>query len=123
MGDGAQQARRPERGRASEEHPLAPDDVAEAPGGDQGRREGEQVGGDRPFDLRPAGVQVALERRQRDVDDRPVDEVHERGDDHHDGRRPAAGVERGRVRRKTLGDSSSLCIRITWHIKILGNPR
>ena len=47
--------------------------------------------GHHPFQLGSAGVQVTADGRERHVDDRHVDHVHERPDDHNDRGEPAAG--------------------------------
>ena len=48
--------------------------------------------GHHPLQLGGAGVQVTADGRQRHVDDRHVDHVHQRPDDHDDRGEPAAGV-------------------------------
>jgi len=66
------------------EHPLAADQVAEAPGQHQQASEGDQVGVDDPGELRLREVQVGLYRRQRHVHDRRVEDDHEEARADHD---------------------------------------
>ena len=98
------QARQPEQPGAEKEQALVPEQVAEVPGDDERRRERQHVPGHHPFQLRGVGVQVTTDGRQRHVDDRHVDHVHERSDDHDDRGQPAPGVT-GR-RGLTAGDGN-----------------
>jgi hypothetical protein len=52
--------------------------VGEGAGGEDERRERDRVRVDHPLEPRQARVETTLDRRQRDVDDRDVDEEHER---------------------------------------------
>ncbi len=81
---------------ADEEHLLLADDVAIAAEGQKPEREGEDEAGDDPFDIGRAGAHVMLQRRQRDIDDGDVEQVHEacHQDDGHG--RPALLI--GRIR-------------------------
>ena len=66
-----------QRGTDDEDPPMAVH-VAEAPTDDQQRRERERVTGDHPLDAREIGVEVAQDRRDRDVQDRAVQDDDER---------------------------------------------
>jgi hypothetical protein len=81
-----------EAGHADQEQALAPERVAEPPAGDQDQRVGERVPGQGPLHVRIAGVQVALDGRDRDVDDGHVEEVHESGQQQDDQGQPAPRV-------------------------------
>jgi hypothetical protein len=96
LGQPAGEAGHAEQRDPAEEDALAPELVAEAAGDDQRRREGEHVGGDDPLELGPARPQVAADRRQGDVHDREVDQVHHRGADHHGGGEPSPRIGVGR---------------------------
>ena len=78
---------------ADEEEEPAAVAVGERAGGQDQRCERERVGVDHPLQPGQARVQVALDVRQRDVDDRDVEQEHERrradGDE-----RPAAVATR-----------------------------
>ena len=88
---------------AEHEVALATDDAADEARNRQDDAVGDEVGGQRP-----GGVVVACryrprDMRQRDVDDRGVENLHERGDGDHDrdqprvGLRPPGGVGTGRL--------------------------
>jgi hypothetical protein len=77
LGDPDGEARGAEGGDPEEEDALAYEDVPEASRDDQRRREGEHVGGHHPLQLRAARLEIALDRRQRHVHDRDVDQIHE----------------------------------------------
>ncbi|MGC0341260.1 hypothetical protein RKD20_006294 [Streptomyces sp. SLBN-8D4] len=101
--DTAQQRGDGEGGHAGQEDTLASEDVTEPAAEDQQGGEGEHVRRDDPLDLGVVGVQVALDARDGDVDDRRVDQVHESGDQ-DDGEGQAAlrvgcGATRGFLRR------------------------
>ena len=71
-----------ERGRreedeAGEEHALAPDQVAGAPAEQEEAAEEQRVGVDDPLQARLGEAEVGLDRRQRDVHDRRVEDHHE----------------------------------------------
>ena len=70
-----------EDGQSREQHALAPDAVAEIPGREHERGEHQVVGVDDPLQLRRRGVEVAHQRRQRDVDDRRVQVDREGGEE------------------------------------------
>jgi hypothetical protein len=73
-----------EPGHADQEQPLATERVAQPAAGDQHERVGEGVAGQRPLHVRIAGVQVPLDRRDRDIDYGYVKQVHEGGQQQHD---------------------------------------
>ena len=66
--------------------------VAEAAHREQQAREHERVRVDHPLELAVAGVEVANERRDRDVEDRVVEHDHEQAQAEHDEDPPAAAV-------------------------------
>ena len=84
VGQPAGDARQAEHAEAREQHPLAPEAVAEAPRGEYRSGEQQVVGVDDPLQLRVRGVQLAHERRQRDVDDRGVQVDRERSQQERD---------------------------------------
>ena len=69
---------------------FAAEEVAERAADEDQRAEREQVGVDDPLLEREAAAEVALDRRQRDVDDRRVDEHDRRPEDAGDERQPLA---------------------------------
>ena len=73
-----------------QERQPAAEDVAEAPAGHQQDRERQRVAVDRPLEAREARAEVALDRRQRDVDDRVVEHDHEQREAHRAERPPLA---------------------------------
>ena len=95
LGETGGEARGAEERDPDQEDALAPEHVAEAAGDDQGRREGEHVRGHDPLQLRAAGLEIALDRRQGDVHDRDVDHVHQHRTDHHDRSQPALRIRLG----------------------------
>ena len=64
---------RSEDAEPREQHPLAADAVAEAPGSKDKRREHQAVRVDDPLQIGRRRAELAHERRQRDVHDRHVD--------------------------------------------------
>ena len=66
-----------EDGKADGEAALAAEAVAERAGGEQQAGEDEHVGVDDPLQLGAGRAEVALERRQRDVEDGVVEPDHE----------------------------------------------
>ena len=68
--------------RADDEQPLAAVDVAQTAAGDQAGGERERVATDDPLERGRAGVQIGVDRRRRDVDDRSVEQVHALGREH-----------------------------------------
>jgi hypothetical protein len=88
-----------------ERNTVATDQVAEPAGQEQEAAERDQVGVDDPAQVRLCEVQVALDRRQRDVDHRAVERVHEHGEAHDAQRDPAAArVRDGQGRGFGFGD-------------------
>ena len=82
----AQQRSETEPSEADEEDPLPAEPVGGGPGEQQQRGHDEQVGVGDPLQAGQAGVQVALQRGQRDVEDRRVqvdDEQARRADQQH----------------------------------------
>ncbi len=75
---------------AGEEDFAPPEQVAEAPAGDEQHGERQRVGVDGPLQRGGRRVQAALDRRQRDVDDRVVEHDHEQREAHRPERPPAA---------------------------------
>ena len=75
--DAAQQRRDREDDEAGEEHALSPDEVAEAPGEEQQAAEGDEERVDDPGEVALAEVEVLLDRGQRDVHDRDVEDDHQ----------------------------------------------
>ena len=85
---------RPKTARPKRQRALAAEAVAERAGGQQHAREHEHVDVDDPLQLRGGRVEIALERGQRDVEDRVVEPDHEQRQAEDGERPPAAGVER-----------------------------
>ena len=98
LGDAGQRRRDGEPGHAADEQRPAAVAVAERAGHDVQRGDGQRVGQHDPLLGGQAGVQVAADRGQRDVDDGAVDEGHRRADDGRD-QDPAAAAVVDRDRR------------------------
>ena len=104
LGDGAEQGGEDEDGQPGEEDPPFADQVADPADEQQQAAERDQVGVDDPGEAALAEAEVVLDRRQRDVHDRDVE------DDHQDARaedvegEPAAAVFGGGVDHS--GDTS-----------------
>ena len=81
-----------EQHEARQEHALAPDQVADAPGQQQQPAERDQVAVDHPGQVALGEVQVVLDRRQRDVHDRRVEDHHQLAEAEHGERDPAAAL-------------------------------
>ena len=88
-GDRAQRGRDREAGHTDEEHQLVAEPVAEPARGYQQQPVGQCVAGDHPLERVVAGVQVLLDRRDRDVHDRRVQQDHEGPGQHHREHDPA----------------------------------
>ena len=88
----AQHRGRREQDEPAEEDPLAADQVAEPAGEQQEAAEGDQVAVDHPREVRLREVQIALDRRQRDVHDRRVEHHHQLAEAQHGERDPAAAL-------------------------------
>jgi DNA-binding MarR family transcriptional regulator len=67
-----------EQDRAGDKHPAAAEQVGGAATEQHESTVGEQVSAGDPHETRHGEVQIAADRRERDVDDRRVDEVKER---------------------------------------------
>ena len=78
----AGERREREDGEADDEDPPPPVEVGELAAGDHQRRERQRVRGDDPLERGDRDVQVALDRRQRDVHDRVVEHDHEEAERH-----------------------------------------
>jgi len=80
-------------------------DVAERPADEDERAERQQIGVDDPLLRRDPAAEIRLDRRQRHVDDRPVDEhdrcAENRGDDREAGG-PAREARPGRSGRRRI---------------------
>ena len=68
------------RTEADGEHAPAAEQVGQRPGGEQHRRQHQRVGVHDPLEVGEAGVQLALDVRQRDVHHRDVQQQHERAE-------------------------------------------
>ena len=105
-----QQRREREHDHAGQEDPLAPDQVAGAPAEQQEAAEHQRVAVDHPLQVGGREAEVALDRGQRDVDDRRVEDDHElrEADEHeHEPAADLAGRRRasaGRVQRRSWGE-------------------
>ena len=121
----ATRARAPTRNSSEAElqRALAAEAVAERAGREQQAGEHERVDGDDPLELRLGGVQLARQRRDRDVEARVADEDDQQAQAEHGEGPPAAVVERlvGRVGRarctvRLLRAPSSVGIgRLAWY--------
>ena len=94
-GDSAQQRRHGEGHDAREEDAPSPDEVAEPSGEEQQAAEGDEERVDDPGQVGLAEVEVALDRRQRDVHDRDVEDDHQLCEAHDDEGNPAPAVRAG----------------------------
>jgi hypothetical protein len=75
--EAVEQRRRREDRDTDEEHPLAPDEVTCPPAEEEEPAEHERVGVDDPLQVSVRHLEVFLDRRQRDVHDRRVEDDHE----------------------------------------------
>ena len=89
--------------QADDEDAPAADAVGERAGGQQQRGERQRVGVDHPLQVGEVRVQVALDRRQRDVHDRDVEQEHEGRRADGDQRPPLRGPSSQTVRRRRPG--------------------
>ncbi len=80
-GEAAQQRGRAEQREPHHEQAPAPEQVCQPPSEQQHPAEEDRVGRDDPLDRRVRESQVGLDRRQRHVDDRDVQDHHELGGD------------------------------------------
>ena len=76
--------------QSDEVHPLAPEEIAKPAGQQQQATEGDQVGVDDPGQAGLREAQVRLDRGQRYVDDRHVDDDQEEPGAEDDQREPAS---------------------------------
>ena len=90
--DEGAEAGQPEDRDAGLECTLAPEAVAERAEDEQQTGEDEQVGVDHPLQLRGGGVELVLQRRQGDVEDRVVEPDDHQAQRQHAERLPAARV-------------------------------
>ena len=75
--EAAQERADREQRQAGDEHPPAPEEVGEPSAEEQGAAEHDRVGGDHPLQARLGETEVRLDRRQRDVHNRHVEDDHE----------------------------------------------
>ena len=90
VGEASGDAGDSEHAQAGEQKSLAAEAVAEAAAGQQQRREHQAVGVDDPLQLRVRRMQLANQRRERDVDDRDVEVDHKRCQQQRDENQGAA---------------------------------
>jgi hypothetical protein len=83
LGDRAEQRGAREHREPDEEDPSLADQVAQAPREQQQAAERDHVGVDHPGEVALGEAQVILDGRQRDVDDRAVDDDHQHGHAEH----------------------------------------
>ena len=88
----AQQRGEREQRKAGQEDVAAPDQVAEPSGEQQQPAEGDQVGVHHPREGGLREAQIVLDRGQRDVNDRRVEDDHQHPDAQHDERDPAGAL-------------------------------
>ena len=91
-GDAAQERRDRERDHAAEEHALSPGQVAEPAGQEQQAAERHEERVDDPGQVRLAEAEVLLDRRERDVHDRDVEDDHQLREADDEQRCPAAAI-------------------------------
>ena len=77
---------------AEVQRPAAAEAVTERAGREQQAGEDEHVGVDDPLELRARGMKVALERGQRNIEDRVVERDDEQREAEDEERPPAAGI-------------------------------
>ena len=80
-GEAAQQRARGEQRQAGDEEPSAPEQIGDPAAEQQRPAEENRVGGDHPLQVRLREAEIRLDRRQRDVHDRDVENDHELGGD------------------------------------------
>ncbi len=89
---GAQQRRRGEHGEPDQEDAALADQVADPAGQQQQSAERDQVGVHHPREVGLREPQIVLDRGQRDVHDRRVEDDHQHPDAQHVQRQPAFAV-------------------------------
>jgi hypothetical protein len=77
VGQAADQRRAGEHDQSRDQHPPAPQQIGHAAAEEQETAVGEDVAVDHPLQALLAEAEVALDRRQGDVQDRGVEHVHE----------------------------------------------
>ena len=90
VGEPAQQRGEREDGDPGEEHAAPSDQIAEPPRQQQEPAEGDQIAVHHPCERRARETQLVLDRGQRDVHDRHVQDDHHHPGAEHVQRRPAA---------------------------------
>jgi hypothetical protein len=88
----AQEGADREQGQADHEQAPAAEDVRQPPAQEQGAAEQDRVRADDPLQVVLGEVEVALDRRQRDVHDRDVEHDHELGGHDHRQREALAAI-------------------------------
>ena len=96
--------------QADEQCALAPEAVAERAGGQQQTGEDERVGVDDPLQRRGAGVELALQRRQGDVQRRDRHDDHDEREAQHTEEEPAPFVDFGSGVEREVGHRGLLCL-------------
>jgi hypothetical protein len=86
----AQEGGEGEQAEPDAEHQPPSEQIGQCPCGQEQRGEGESVGVDHPLDLREARLELLGHARERHVDDRDVEQEHERRRAHDDQRPPLA---------------------------------
>jgi hypothetical protein len=110
------QARAAEQQEAELERPLAAEPVAEGAHREQQPGEGQQVGVDHPLERRAGGVELLLEARQGDVQDRVVEPDDQEAQGQDGERLPPPCIDLGRDRkRKRLAVGE-----VSRHVPLLG---
>ena len=105
--EAAGEARAREDRESEDEHPLLAEQVRGAAAEEEEAREREDVGVHDPLQARRGVVQVATDRRQRDVHDGDVEDDHELRDARNSEDQTSAQVARGpRLHRDTLTGAS-----------------
>lgn len=94
LGEHGRDAREPEHDEAGLEHELASEPVGHRSHRQEQSREGEDVGVDDPLELRPRRAEVALEARERDVQDRVVEPDQKQAEAEHCQHAPAPRIRR-----------------------------
>ena len=121
VGQAADQRRAGEDDQAGDEHAAAAEQVGHAAAEEQEAAVGEDVAVDDPLQALLAEAEVALDRRQRDVEDRGVEHVHELDDAEQEQDRDAAPRRQRASRRGRAVDTASelgLCF-MSWVLAFL----
>ena len=92
VGEPARERADRESSGADHEQTTAAEAVAHPAAHDQPDREGERVAACDPLQGRLGGVEMAADRGQGDVHDRPIEEIHDLGGQDHEEDQPAAGM-------------------------------